>query len=277
MEIEIRDMYKVKKFKIKDSYNFEHEMVGILVENNEEGNFSLNPLYTYDYKIISIDGNEKQVRGKDILEISIVKNIDKNIREMMNKYGLKRKQMDKKISKAKTELMYLYEEKKKEERELLKDIIAERKFLFPEEFETRIYEKLRKIVNSKYHLFVTGSYLDNSINIGISKDIEKYAKPENYSFIYKEYDGTLHIDSDMPSYKELKEKYDKNFKILSPKEIKKIKKQYNCELIEQESNLSIGDKDWLSYNLYVYICFDDTFILSEESANKVVSIISEFM
>ena len=277
MEIEAKDMYKVKKFRIEDNYNFEHDIIGILVENNGKDSFFSNPLYAYNYKIIGIDGSEKQVRGKDILEISIVKNIDKNVREMMNQYGVKRKNMDKEISKAKAELIYLYTNNEKEEKKLLENIMVERKLLFPEEFERKIYGEIRKIVDSKYHLFVTGSHLDNSINIGISMDIEKYAKPENYSFIYKEYDRTLHIDSDMLSYKELKEKYDKNFKILSLKEIKDIKKKYNCEIIEQESNFSIGDKDWLSYNFYLYIRFDDNFILNEEYANKVISVVSKFV
>lgn len=276
MKIEEKDMYKVKRFKIKDDYRSEYETIGILVENNNVEDFLANPLYAYNYKILDMDGDEIQVRENDIQKISAVKNIDKNIREMLNQYGLKRKQIDKKISKIKNEFIGLSENKEKEEKELLKSIVEERKMLFPEEFDRGIYEKIKKLIGNEYSLYTSGSYMDNSVHIGISKDIEKYAKPENYSFIYEEYDRTLHIDSDMPSYKKFKEKYDKNFNILSSKELKKLEKQFGC-IIEQHSNLSIGDKDWLSYNFYIYIRFDEEFLLNDDYVNKVVSIVSKFL
>jgi len=273
MKIESKDMYKMKRIKIKGDKN---EFIGILVGNNNMDDFLANSLYAYNYQILSIDGTKYKVKESQIQQISTVKNVDNDIREMLNQYGLKRKQIDKKLNKMKKEAVNLLDDKKKDEDELMKKVVAKRGLLFPEEFRSKLYKKIKEKTRNEYDLYTSGSYLDNLINIDISKRIEKYATPEKYSFIYEEYDRSLQIGYDTPSYKKFIKKYDNKFNILSAKGLKELGKEYGC-IINQSSELSVGDKNWLSYNFCLCIQFDKKFILNEDYLNKVVSIISKFL
>lgn len=85
---------------------------------------------------------------------------------------------------------------------------------------------------------------DSTIYIGIECeiDIEKYASPDSYGFIYEEYDRTLSINREYSpdEYDRLLSKYNRYFtckiKIKSPLRGK----------IEEYKGFGLGDKDWLS-------------------------------
>lgn len=76
-------------------------------------------------------------------------------------------------------------------------------------------------------------YYPGNIHISRNVDIQKYFR--HGSFVYEEYDGTIHLRGDCEKNKEYKEYIHRYSKPLSVKE-----KIYEV--------LGLGDKDWLSYH-----------------------------
>ena len=106
------------------------------------------------------------------------------------------------------------------------------------EFEQAFYDALTPSMRRAMDRFKLGaccgiSYTDSEIDISRTVDIEKYFR--RGSFVYEEYDGTIcfisHPEKDK-NYMRLVRQYSKP---LSTK----------CKLKEV---LTLGDKDWLSYN-----------------------------
>lgn len=85
--------------------------------------------------------------------------------------------------------------------------------------------------NKKY--FSWNSVSDKDFSVSQIQEIEKYIQPESYPFVYREYDGTLRIDSSCKAYKEFCEKNAPQV-ILEPKDKAKT-----------TVSASIGDKNFL--------------------------------
>lgn len=77
---------------------------------------------------------------------------------------------------------------------------------FMEEVERLFREKYPATGSWCRRYFSWDSVSDKTFSVRQSQDVEKYANPENYSFIYREYDNTLHINSSVKGYKEFCER-----------------------------------------------------------------------
>lgn len=82
--------------------------------------------------------------------------------------------------------------------------------------------------------FEADSWSSTQVSVRQSQEIEKWANPEKYPFLYREYDNTIHIRSDSKS---LKDFCDRN----APRIIPELEK--HCKV---EVSASLGDKEWLS-------------------------------
>lgn len=79
------------------------------------------------------------------------------------------------------------------------------------------------------------------ITVEQSQDVDKYANPEKYSFLYREYDNTIHMNSDTKSYKDFCARH-------APSVIPELAKYCDAEV-----EASLGDKEWLSVGrLYTF-------------------------
>jgi len=84
----------------------------------------------------------------------------------------------------------------------------------------------------KYFHCSSGSQTE--VTLSHVQDIEKYASPEKYSFIRREYDGCLFIEPDTPGFKQFCEKH-------APAEIPGMKGKCKTSV-----DAEIGDKNWLT-------------------------------
>lgn len=67
-----------------------------------------------------------------------------------------------------------------------------------------------------------------------SQDVDKWANPEKYSFLYREYDNTIHISYDSQSYKDFCVRN-------APSVIPELAKYCDANI-----EATLGDKEWLS-------------------------------
>lgn len=116
---------------------------------------------------------------------------------------------------------------------------ASSKEMTPSEFR----DKVRSLFAEKYP--ATGGYYStksfdvvcyspSEITVEQSQDVDKWANPEKYSFLYREYDNTIHISYDSKSYKDFCARH-------APRVIPELAKYCDAEV-----EASLGDKEWLS-------------------------------
>lgn len=99
---------------------------------------------------------------------------------------------------------------------------------------------IRDLANNFYNI---KSYSTNPANprfdFYLKKEVEKYARPEDYSFLYREYDGNIFIDNNEACIKRY------GLKVPKP-QIEHLKKQLKHTKLENVSDdCSIGDKSTL--------------------------------
>lgn len=82
--------------------------------------------------------------------------------------------------------------------------------------------------------FTADSWSSTEISVKQVQDIEKWASPEGYSFLFREYDNTIHMRYDS---KELKDFCERN----APRVIPELAKHCKTDV-----SASLGDKQWLS-------------------------------
>jgi hypothetical protein len=130
----------------------------------------------------------------------------------------------------------------KEKEELVREINKQREVM---------EENLNQLVDSS-DVFTTKEFQEyycissysrskesNTFSVSVEKEIEKYASPEKYSFLYREYDGNIFL-SDM---EELHERFNVTIPKYKTQELE-LKLKF-VELKKVEPTGGIGDKDTL--------------------------------
>lgn len=105
---------------------------------------------------------------------------------------------------------------------------------FAEKVENMFCEKYPSTGGYYSKYFSLSSYSSTEITMGQRQDIEKWANPEKYGFIYREYDETLHI---MYSSKE----YERFCQNNAPAVIPQLAKYCKTDVCA-----GLGDKGWLT-------------------------------
>lgn len=82
--------------------------------------------------------------------------------------------------------------------------------------------------------FEASSWSTTEVTVQQSEDVDKWANPEKYGFLYREYDNTIHMYHDS---KELKEFCERHAPSIIPELAKHCKTSVSA---------SLGDKEWLS-------------------------------
>lgn len=82
--------------------------------------------------------------------------------------------------------------------------------------------------------FEADCWSPTEVTVKQSQDVDKWANPEKYSFLYREYDNTIHVHYDSKSFKEFCERN-------APRIIPELEK--HCKV---DVSGSLGDKEWLS-------------------------------
>lgn len=107
---------------------------------------------------------------------------------------------------------------------------------FMDAVEKLFTEKYPSSGNWNLKYFTIASYSSNEITMKQVQEVEKYANPEKFSFLYREYDDAMFIEENAPGYKEFCERN-------APGIIPELGKHCTTEVFA-----TIGDKNWLSVN-----------------------------
>lgn len=181
--------------------------------------------------IIHLDGTVCSMKTKDIINITSTR-ISSDVRSIM------RDLIQLKTAKAVEEERHMVFMRECDDKvhTLSKELIEATGLMSPSEFEYRLQDILEK--HGYRHMFLSGWENDGSvIELTESKSIQKYASPESYSFIYREYDGCCFLNSDSKEAK----KFAKENAPVERCTLKKIATAI-------EKYLELGDKNWLSAN-----------------------------
>lgn len=248
------------------------EEVGIVIETSHT---------YYPYQFIGLDGEVVDIPLSDreeFLKFSIVKGIDPEVRKYMNGYGRVRKKEFKSYLKAKE----TYEKLDNKLRDDLSSFKREVKVVSGVMSLRDFANVIRRNLSEKYDdhsvfhgaksVHITG-YTSNGITISFTQEIEKYAHPSSYPFLFEEYDMTLHVNHDCKTIDEYKKKYDKNFNI----EVNTIKKVKSVNEVRESSSFAIGDKNFLIYYKDIDIEFERGFSPSKEKAEELAEVISSMI
>ena len=134
------------------------------------------------------------------------------------------------------------------------------------------YGKNRLETNKGYSIEINIPRSGDGLEIRINKsiDIEKYASPEKYGFIFEEYDHTFHIVRDYAT-----EQYDKLINSYKPK-FQNFKTNIPIITgIKEQYYLSLGDKEWLTAEHY--IMFNIPIKDKKEYSEKDIGSIADIM
>lgn len=107
--------------------------------------------------------------------------------------------------------------------------------------------------------FSVGHICEKEFWVCHDQDVAKYATPERYSFLYREYDQTLHIEHSDPSLKSFCNKH-------APKEIPQL-----AGKVKSSVDVSLGDKNYLTVSR-IY-----KFPLKYGMTRKTVEFLKEFV
>lgn len=179
------------------------------------------------YKLYSIDGIEFELRKSLILSENLVRNMPTETRRLLKEYAKLHQKL--KIEEGK------YEKARRPFEDAMKKINTKtlrksRGLLTMEEFINAFIHFLPDYLQREMEKFEIRMYSEDNLEIEHTEYIEKYFRKG--SFVYEEYDGTIHMRSgakDDPNYKKYLKCYTKTLSV----------KQ------KPISYLEIGDKDWL--------------------------------
>ena len=179
------------------------------------------------YKLYSIDGIEFELRKSMILSENLVRNIPTETRSLLKDYAKLHQKLKLEEEKYEKAIRPLEDAMKKINTKTLR---KSRGLLTMEEFINTFINFLPDYLQREMEKFEIRMYAEDSLEIEHTEHIEKYFRKG--SFVYEEYDDTIHMRSgakDDPNYKKYLKRYTK---ALSVKQ-------------KPISYLEIGDKDWL--------------------------------
>lgn len=176
---------------------------------------------------------EPTFREGEDLTISSVR-IDKDLREALEKVcdaKIKHKAFLDKFWKEKSMHETNVANSLKELKECSDEMTRE---AFMQEVEAMFREKYPASGGfQRQRYFTWDSVSDKAFSVSQTQEMEKYIQPESYAFIYREYDGTLFIDSSVKGYKEFCERN-------APPILPELKDKAKTTV-----SASIGDKNFL--------------------------------
>lgn len=205
----------IRKLKV-DYYGGKEERIVVVLEETDT-----------KYKLYSIDGIEFELRKSMILSENLVRNIPTETRSLLKDYAKLHQKLKLEEEKYEKTIRPLEDAMKKINTKTLRE---SRGLLTMEEFINTFINFLPDYLQREMEKFEIRMYAEDSLEIEHTEHIEKYFRKG--SFVYEEYDGTIHMRSgakDDPNYKKYLKRYTK---ALSVKQ-------------KPISYLEIGDKDWL--------------------------------
>ena len=257
-----KNLYKLKRITLKDGY----ERVGVLIECNNKW---------FPYKLITVNGEEKMIKKGSIEKISIVRGIDKEVRNLVNSFGKERLKINKKLMKLQQELQLVEEKLEKDEELFLKNLVESTGTITPLQFKDYLYKQIKKMARHReFDVYIAIS--EGFVDVELSLDVEKWASPERYSFLFREYDGNIFVNRELSSYKKFLKKYEKNLNLLNVEEKEELARKYKCK-INQYSSFEIGDKNWLYYFYELHVDFGKNTILTKSHANTIILIMNKIL
>lgn len=220
----------IKKFKTGNSDKF--EISGVVLEK------SYNSIV-----IMDLTGDVKTLQYYIIKDITSVR-LEPDVRARLEKIGAIAKEKEKLIKqqeKIRQEKLVLDNKIEKQREYYMNSIGVMNKNLFINELSKSLRSKYDSIMDD-YSISVYATV--SGIQLSIEKDIDivKYPRVEDYPFLYREYDGALMIYDDLPSYKQMVERY-KN----KGRELKITSKEVSGFEKKERRGLYMGDKS-LFYN-----------------------------
>lgn len=283
--IKEKDMYKVKRIKFTPMYNQEpeREEIGILTKNPDYNSF----------QVITISGEKIEIDINKEIEVSIVRNIPKASREILNSIGKKMKEkynaekekeeilkkINDNIQSIDNDIYDMYSIMLKQYR---KDYDKYNK----DDFEAEI-SSIFNGMNLQHTEYFTHNMpykitrlKDNNVYVYVDVYNEKYAN-EGSPLVYSEYDGELFI-IDSEEMIESTVKYYSEFSlrnanyaniIKKAEELNKNNKNYN---IKVSPEAFIGDKNWLHIGINIDIQFKDL-EYNNESLENIENILSSLL
>lgn len=263
-----KNLFKIKKVIVnnkdwKGNITSVTEYIGVVRPYFDNNSKTFNTEYV---SVVSLDGDMNAFRVENvefkttrITNEKVKKEAEKLIEycKSNHKLQLEEEKLYKEFTSKKNKLKEKGNKKKEELRNIFNGIEKAKGFISVEDFIKKISKDISLDLESgykpsSYHIdekFYGTKIKDYTLSIGFIKekisrvilsceyDISRWTSPDNYDFIYEEYDRTYHIDN-----------LDKS------KDFEKLKKQYFSDCIAktfkngvtQSFDASIGDKDILS-------------------------------
>jgi type III secretory pathway component EscV len=230
-------LYDVKKIKYKDT-----EFVGMLIEQEYEGYGEM--------KFLQLDSSIRHLWFKSANDYTVTAvRLAPKVREQFDKTKAEYQNYDKlikeikalrlKISAAETKV-----NKAKENLANASGLISRENF---DKKVEEIFKNSRDNIDRKSDYCYVTSSSDDTISVGFETIIEKYADADSYSFIDREYDGTLWINDSDKNAKATVKKFMAN-RLNLKKKLKDIE-------FSTDGYLDIGDKNTLMYTHQITIKF----------------------
>lgn len=222
MAVKKGGIYKVKG-KAKGYFAPEiNNHVMVVVEINEKKN-----VVTMINEHVSVEADLSEVQ---LTSTKIKPELRQGLKELYQLYT-KKKKIEDQLKKLESERLSLSHEMSEKRKDLLKysPVIT--------------LKTIENIIESRWFYSKDG---EKFITVGIGFDIpiEKYANPESYGFLMREYDNTIHIWDKKQAIKECKINIDH-----CRDEVNQIKSIANskklCKLTAIKDDVYLGDKDWL--------------------------------
>lgn len=150
-------------------------------------------------KITKFDGQDQRINLSSIIDFSIVRLHNEKLRKEVLLYI----EMVRECDNA-TRILSKVPGKMKD---VLNNILSLNGFLDVETFKIQLKNELKsipliaKFMSCGYDIDIhayDGKF--HSINLRKDCDLDRWPSPEKYSFVRREYDNTLHIDDEIPSY-----------------------------------------------------------------------------
>lgn len=187
-------------------------------------------------KVHQFNGDETQISISCITDVKATRMTNEKMRNKVVKLA----EVMKKYDAAMAIISDIPEQKKK----LKNDIAKLNGFYTENDFCEKLMKEISKVDFVKkllrYNYNITFNVRGNKfygVEIRLDREITRWPKPEEYSFVYREYDETLHLHDDHPSYK---------------KTLNSMSSRHSCPITIKKKKT-----DKYSWNFYDYLYLTD--------------------
>lgn len=260
MKVKEKDLFKIKRVVMRKK-----EVIGVLI--SDKG-------FHYHYELISLSGESSFVKESDILEVRIVRNIPKKIREKIEALIGERKKLLKKEEELRTKSDEISKEIRKINRHTfeiksdLEDEYFKEYGLYPQnEFESLILEEVKELSNSHFN---DVTIYDDKVMITVSLEENKYADEGLYGLTYFEYDGSMHLYHNKEE--RVKELVESKYREVYRRGFEFTRKYIDKEGADIFGEVYLGDKNTLIIGLGISIKLDEFSQKNLERVKRVLKL-----